>query len=78
MKPEISTVTSKGQVVIPAKLRRQLGIRKGTRVSFRADKHSLILQPLTEEYIRSLRGILKGKPSALDFWFEEHRRERHL
>jgi AbrB family looped-hinge helix DNA binding protein len=28
---EFSTVTSKGQLVIPAKLRRKYSIRKGTR-----------------------------------------------
>lgn len=29
-----SIVTSKGQIVIPSKLRREYGIRKGTRVHF--------------------------------------------
>jgi AbrB family looped-hinge helix DNA binding protein len=33
MKNAVSTVTTKGQLVIPAKLRRKYGIRKGTRVA---------------------------------------------
>lgn len=78
MKPEVSIVTTKGQLVIPSKLRRKLGIRKGTRVSFREENGRLILQPLTKEYIHSLRGSLKGAPSALDYWLQEHRREREL
>ena len=78
MKADVSTVTTKGQLVIPSRLRRKLGIRKGTRVSFREEKGQLILQPLTEEYIRSLCGSLKGKPSALDYWLREHRREREF
>jgi AbrB family looped-hinge helix DNA binding protein len=31
----ITSVTSKGQVTIPKDLRRQLGIRQGTRIEFR-------------------------------------------
>ena len=78
MKPEVSTVTTKGQIVIPAKLRRKLGIRKGTRVSFRVVKHNLVLQPLTPAFIRSLRGSWKGGPSALEFLLEDRKRERKL
>lgn len=78
MKLEFSRVTAKAQVVIPAKLRRQLGIRKGTQVSFLVKNHSLVLQPLTEQWVNSLRGSLKGKPSVLDFLMKQHRRERSL
>ena len=78
MKSDVATVTAKGQIVIPARLRRELGIRKGTKISFRAQKNSLILEPLTEEYIRSLRGSLKGKPSILEVLLEGRRQEREL
>ena len=76
-----ATVTSKGQVVIPAEFRRQLGIRKGTKVSFSQQGGRLILQPVTAEFIRSLRGSWKGKPgepSPLDVLMDERRREREL
>ena len=72
------TVTSKGQLVIPSRLRRKFGIRKGTRVAFLEDDDRLILQPITLEYIESLRGILKGGPSALKILLRERRRERKL
>ncbi len=78
MNTEISTVTTKGQVVIPAKLRRKFGIRRGTLVAFVTEDHRMILQPLTPEFIRSLRGSLKGGPSALKFLLEERKREREL
>ena len=76
MKTEVSTVTTKGQLVIPAKLRRKYAIRKGTQVAFVEEKNRLVLQPLTPEFIRSLRGSLKGEPSALKVLQEERRRER--
>ncbi len=54
--------TSKGQVVIPSKIRRQLGIKEGTRIQIEVDEHNrLILTPVTREYIQSLRGKYKGK-----------------
>jgi AbrB family looped-hinge helix DNA binding protein len=78
MKPEISVVTSKGQLVIPARLRRQLSIKKGTQVAFTEDNGRLIVQPVTREFIRGLRGSLKGNPSPTDILIEERRREQNL
>jgi AbrB family looped-hinge helix DNA binding protein len=78
MKSEAATVTSKGQLVIPAGLRRRLGIRTGTRISIVEDNGRLILQPLTREFVHSLRGSLKGKPSLLDLLLDERKRERVL
>lgn len=78
MEAEKAAVNAKGQVVIPAKLRRLLGIRKGTVVSFQEDNGRLILQPITREFIRSLRGSLKGKPSVLNLLMQERKRERIL
>ncbi len=78
MKIETSTVTSKGQLVIPARLRRRFGIKKGTLISFIEDDGRIIVQPVTREFIRGLRGSLKGEPSALDVLLEDRKRERAL
>jgi len=78
MKAEIATVTSKGQLVIPSKLRRKHSIRKGTQVAFVEEGGRLVLQPLTPEFVRSLRGSLKGRGSALEILLAERRRERAL
>lgn len=78
MKAAVSIVTTKGQLVIPAKLRRKFGIRKGTRVAMIEEDSHIILQPLTRDYIRRLRGSLKGEPSALKFLKEGRRQDRML
>jgi AbrB family looped-hinge helix DNA binding protein len=78
MKTEVSTVTTKGQLVIPSKLRRKYAIRKGTQVAFVEEENRLVLQPLTPEFIRSLRGSLKGEPSAAKTLQEERKRDREL
>lgn len=78
MKHEVSTVTTKGQLVIPSKLRRKFGIRKGTQVAFVEEEQRLVLQPLTPEYVHSLRGSLKGDGAALKLLLEERKRDREL
>lgn len=76
MKSNASTVTQKGQIVIPAKLRKKFGIRSGTKVAFIEEDERLLLQPLTADYIRSLRGILKGGRSPLKILLDERKRDR--
>ncbi len=74
----LCSFTSKGQLVIPSKLRRKYSIKKGTQVAFLEEEHRLILQPLTPEFIRSLRGCLGKDSKALEILLEERRRERKL
>lgn len=72
-----ATFTSKGQLVIPAELRRKHGIGTGTRVRFLEDHFGrIILQPITEEYIDRVMGCLAGGPDLLSSWEKEHRKER--
>ena len=58
-----TVVTSKGQVVIPAQIRRRLGVKEGTYLEIDVDEvnKKIILTPITREYIHSLRGKYKGK-----------------
>jgi AbrB family looped-hinge helix DNA binding protein len=70
------TVSSKGQVVIPAELREQLGIAAGTRIAVRIEKEHLVLEPINEGYIRRLRGSLKGPDSLVEAREREHRLEK--
>jgi AbrB family looped-hinge helix DNA binding protein len=71
--------TSKGQVVIPSKLRRRLGIREGTYIQIDVDdvNKRLILTPVTREYIHSLRGKYKGK-GLMKALMAEKNREKEL
>ena len=60
MDSEFITMTSKGQVVIPARFRKALGMKPGTRISVQQRDGQLVFQPVTDEYIDSLFGILRG------------------
>jgi len=72
-------VSSKGQVVIPAELRAQFGLDKGTPATWTQEEGRLVLTPMTAQRIREIRGFLKpapGEPSAFEGLFEERERER--
>ena len=71
--------TSKGQVVIPSKIRRQLGIKEGTYFQIDVDNINkrIILTPVTREYVNSLRGKYKGK-GLMKALMADKKREREL
>jgi AbrB family looped-hinge helix DNA binding protein len=74
-----TVISSKGQVVVPAQLREQLGLKKGTRATWSAERGRLVLTPLTSQRLDEIQGFLKPGPggkSAFDLLFEERARER--
>ncbi len=58
-----TTATRKGQIVIPAEVRRRLGIKQGTRITIHVDEkeNTIVLKPVTRQFIEGLRGIDRGK-----------------
>jgi len=71
-------VTVKGQVVIPAKLRRKFAIKKGTQVNLYERDGEIVIKPITDEYIRSMAGIIGTKGKLLKALKEEKAKERAL
>jgi len=74
-----TVISSKGQVVVPAELRAQYGLDKGTRAVWTEEKGRLILTPITERRLDEIMGSLKpgpGQLSAFEMLFEERERER--
>ena len=72
-------ISSKGQVVIPAELREELGLQKGTRVHWTKENGRLVLTPMTARILDEIQGFLKprpGEPSAFEELFKERQRER--
>ncbi len=72
----ISRATVKGQVIIPARLRKKFNIKKGTRVAISEGEGNVILiQPLPDDPIEASRGILKGEKSLIKALLKERREE---
>ena len=78
MKTSANTIcfSSRGQVVIPSRFRKKLGIEKGTQALISSEAGSIILTPITREYIKSHYGAYKGKP-LLRALSEEKEREKN-
>jgi len=79
MTMDAAYVTSKGQLVVPSRIRRRFGIKPGTRVNFVEEGDRIIFQPVTREYIDSFCGIFKlkaGEKSVVQEHLEERRAER--
>ena len=73
-----TTISSKGQVIIPAELRDRLGLKKGVRAVWREDKGQLVLTTV-DHILDEIQGSLKprpGQPSMFEELFKERARER--
>jgi len=68
-------ITVKGQIVIPVELRRKYGITQKTKIVIVDNGNEIILRPITNQYLKSLQGSLKGS-GALEFLVEERRKDR--
>jgi len=70
-----STVTSRGQTVIPAPIRKLLGITPQTRLEWRVEDNLIIVRPIPQDPIATLEGKLKGS-GITQFLLEKRREER--
>lgn len=73
-----AVVTTKGQIVIPAGLRRKYGIRKGTVINLFDRNGEIVIKPVTDEYIRSMAGMTGTKGRLLQALKKEKAKERSL
>jgi len=69
-------VSAKGQVVIPAKIRRRHKIRKGTRLYLEERGDELVLTVLSPDYIKGLAGILPTKGKLSKALLQERARDK--
>jgi AbrB family looped-hinge helix DNA binding protein len=65
----------KGQIVIPAALRRKYGIKNGTKIIVTDIGDAIVLKPVTEQYLKNLQGSLKGK-GGLKVLLEERHKDK--
>jgi AbrB family looped-hinge helix DNA binding protein len=61
---EEATITSRGQIVVPARLRRRYGLKPGMKIYFIERNDEILFQPLSRETIRSVHGMLSSKTSV--------------
>jgi AbrB family looped-hinge helix DNA binding protein len=78
-----TTISSKGQMVLPVPVRERLSLKKGMQLNVIVSQDrtgdnadTIVLQPLTPRLIRELRGSVKCAGAALEYLHEERKRDR--
>lgn len=75
MMRRITTVSTKGQFVIPSEMRTSLGIEPGSRIAVTQDGPRIVLEPVSEALVDQTRGLFSGKPSLSEELKRERRRK---
>ena len=73
---ETSVLTSKGQLLIPKRLRNKYGIKSGVKVAFIESPEGVVLKPMDENFFNQFVGMLKeGAPSREEYkaWKNEEK-----
>ena len=74
----IVTSTVKGQIVIPAHIRRKFKIKKGTRVYVYEEGNKIIVEPVLEDPIKEGRGMLKTRGRILKALMADRKKEAKI
>lgn len=70
------TVTSKGQIVIPSKIRKSMNIRKGAKLLVFEKGREIVLRPADEAYFAEEAGILATKGRLTRALLEDRARDK--
>ena len=71
----VVTSTVKGQIVIPAYIRKKFKIKKGSRVNVYDEGNKIIVEPLPDDPVQEGRGMLKTRGLILKALIEDRKRE---
>ena len=71
-----AVVTTKGQVVIPAGIRKRLNIKKGTRLYIEEKGDEVVLRPVTPAYLDKIAGVLQTEGRLSRSLLKERARDR--
>lgn len=72
----ISTLTSKGRIVIPSQIRRHLGLKEGMRLCITEEKNKIVVQPLTSKYFIEKAGFLNESGRCSKSLLRERKKDR--
>jgi len=75
MRRQITSVSTKGQFVIPSEMREALDIKPGTRIAVTQDGSRIVLEPVSDRLVDETRGLFSGKPSLSEELKHQRRRK---
>jgi antitoxin PrlF len=69
--PEVTTVTSKGQITIPSRLRKQFGLEKGTKLMVVPTDYGLVLKKLELPSVEEFQQRVEERAQEIDLSMAE-------
>jgi AbrB family looped-hinge helix DNA binding protein len=78
---EIGVITSKGQIVIPKKLRDKYNLKAGTKIFFEETTNGISLRQIDPHFIKDSKGIIpkkQGEKPMKEWWPEFKSEEMKL
>ncbi|MFP9191251.1 AbrB/MazE/SpoVT family DNA-binding domain-containing protein [Natrialbaceae archaeon A-CW1-1] len=75
--PEVTTVTSKGQITIPSRLREQFGLEKGTKLMVVPTEYGLVLNKIDLPSVEEFQKRVEQREKNVDLSMDEISRLVH-
>jgi len=72
---EVVNVSTKGQILIPKKLREKHGVKTGLKVQILDTQNGLLIKPAPKDPIDAACGFLEGDFSLTQDLIKEHQKE---
>ena len=69
--PEVTTVTSKGQITIPSRLRKQFDLEQGTKLMVVPTDYGLVLKKLELPSVEEFQQRVEERAETVDLSMEE-------
>ena len=69
--PEVTTVTSKGQITIPSRLRKQFGLEQGTKLMVVPTDYGLMLKKLELPSVEEFQQRVEERAETVELSMEE-------
>ena len=72
----IVRVSTKGQIVIPAEMRKEFGIKPGTMIDLAAEGNAIALRPVPDDPVEASYGAFAHLESMIPGLLQDRREER--
>ena len=69
--PEVTTVTSKGQITIPSRLREEFGLKKGTKLMVVPTDYGIVLKKIELPSVEEFQKRVEQRAEAVELSMED-------
>jgi AbrB family looped-hinge helix DNA binding protein len=73
-----TTMSKRGQIVVPREIRERMGIVPGSRLEWRIIDGLIVVMPIPSDPVRASVGILKDRGLRTEDLLAERRKERQI